>query len=92
VATSHDTGVHKTGSARSEGYYKIDPMAKKAYIRHSLPSFATPTPKSETTKKEVCDTVLLCVVLSDFRIDYLPSRGSVSWQMSSYNSSFLVLL
>ena len=53
MATSHESGVHKTGSARSEGYYKIDPMAKKAYLRHSLPSFATPTPKSETTKKEV---------------------------------------
>ena len=44
---------HVTGSARSEGYYKIDPMDKKAYLRHSLPSFATPTPRNEASKKEV---------------------------------------
>ena len=47
------TQQHMTGSARSEGYYKIDPMDKKAYLRDSLSSFATPTQWNEASKKKV---------------------------------------
>ena len=44
---------HSTGSARTEGYYKIDPIDKKVYLQHNLPSFAIPTPRNEASKKEV---------------------------------------
>ena len=43
---------HVTGSACSEGYYKIHPVDKKAYLRDSLPSFATPTPRNRASKKK----------------------------------------
>jgi len=42
-----------SGCARSEGYYKINPMDKKAYLRDSLPSTATPTPCNEASKRKV---------------------------------------
>ena len=48
---------HVSGCARCEGYYKINPMDKKAYLQ---PSFATPTPCKEASKRKViicwCDT------------------------------------
>ena len=43
---------HVTGSARSEGYCKIDPVDKKAYLQDSLPYLATPSPRNRASKKK----------------------------------------
>ena len=49
-ATNSDK--HVTGSARSEGYYKIEPINKKAYLPDSFLSFATPTSRNVASKKK----------------------------------------
>ena len=43
---------HVTESARSEDYYKIHPVDKKAYLQDSVSSFATPTPRNRVSKKK----------------------------------------
>ena len=44
---------HVTGSAHSEGCYKIDTVDKKAYLQDSLPYFATPTTRNRASKKSL---------------------------------------